>query len=54
MKSYANMGEFAKEYNIPLANIQATFEDYNALAGKQEKDPTGRLRAFFEHEIGGE
>mmetsp|Transcript_115477 Transcript_115477/g.236118 ORF Transcript_115477/g.236118 Transcript_115477/m.236118 type:complete len:162 (+) Transcript_115477:1-486(+) len=33
------MGEFAKEYNIPLANIEETFKDYNMLAEKQEKDP---------------
>merc|ERR1711988_493355 len=39
MKSYANMGEFAKEYNIPLANIEATFKEYNMLAEKQTKDP---------------
>merc|ERR1712150_448178 len=39
MKSYKNMGEFAKEYNIPLANIEATFKDYNEIAEKQTKDP---------------
>lgn len=39
MKSYNNMGEFAKEYNIPLANIEKTFATYNDLAEKQEKDP---------------
>merc|ERR1719199_225126 len=39
MKSYTNMGEFAKEHNIPLANIEATFKDYNEIAAKQEKDP---------------
>merc|ERR1712151_1111070 len=39
MKSYANMGDFAKEYNIPLANIEATFQEYNMLAEKQAKDP---------------
>merc|ERR1719213_1563426 len=38
MKSYNNMGEFA-EYGIPLANIEATFANYNAIADKQEKDP---------------
>merc|ERR1712190_524163 len=38
MKSYKNMEEFAKEYNIPLANIEATFKDYNEIAQKQEKD----------------
>lgn len=39
MKSYNNMAEFAKEYNIPLANIEKTFSTYNDLADKQEKDP---------------
>jgi len=39
MKSYNNMGEFAKEYNIPLANIENTFSTYNDLAEKQAKDP---------------
>jgi len=39
MKSYNNMGEFAKEYGIPLNNIEETFKDYNALAEKQTKDP---------------
>merc|ERR1711937_588321 len=39
MKSYNNMGEFAKEYNIPLANIEATFSNYNEIAEKQQKDP---------------
>jgi len=38
MKSYSNMGEFAKEYNIPIANIEATFKDYNEIAEKQDKD----------------
>merc|ERR1711981_854618 len=38
MKSYSNMGEFAKEYNIPLANIEATFKSYNEIAEKQAKD----------------
>eukprot|EP00928_Gymnodinium_smaydae_P021493 TRINITY_DN1838_c1_g1_i1.p1 TRINITY_DN1838_c1_g1~~TRINITY_DN1838_c1_g1_i1.p1 ORF type:complete len:430 (-),score=119.56 TRINITY_DN1838_c1_g1_i1:66-1172(-) len=41
MKSYNNMGEFAKEYNVPLANIEATFNDYNSIAEKQAKDPSG-------------
>merc|ERR1712048_24317 len=36
---YNNMGEFAKEYNIPLANIEATFKSYNEIAEKQSKDP---------------
>merc|ERR1719428_704913 len=39
MKSYNNMGEFAKEYGIPLANIEATFKNYNEIAAKQASDP---------------
>merc|ERR1719263_2078328 len=39
MKSYNNMGEFAKEYGIPLANIEATFKMYNEVAAAQEKEP---------------
>merc|ERR1712050_153676 len=39
MKSYSSMGEFAKEYNIPLANIDATFASYNDIAEKQLKSP---------------
>jgi len=39
MKSYSNMGEFAKEYDIPLANIESTFKAYNEIADKQDKDP---------------
>merc|ERR1712032_519227 len=39
MKSYENMGEFAKEYGIPLENIDQTFKEYNQIADKQEKDP---------------
>jgi len=39
MKSYKNMAEFAQEYKIPLANVEATFKDYNEIAEKQEKDP---------------
>lgn len=39
MKSYPTMAEFAKEYNIPLANIEATFKDYNSLAEKQANEP---------------
>merc|ERR1711937_351506 len=47
MKSYNNMGEFAKEYNIPLANVEATFKEYNNLADKQEKDPAnGPFEAY--------
>merc|ERR1719410_1565204 len=33
------MGEFAKAYGIPVANIDATFKEYNMLADKQAKDP---------------
>merc|ERR1712100_907464 len=39
MKSYGSMAEFAKEYKIPLENIDATFKHYNEIAEKQEKDP---------------
>merc|ERR1712066_785702 len=39
MKSYNNMGEFAKEYDIPLANIESTFKAYNEIADKQDQDP---------------
>merc|ERR1711897_69621 len=39
MKSYSNMGEFAKHYGVPLANIEATFRDYNEIAEKQDMDP---------------
>merc|ERR1711948_204802 len=47
MKAYKTMGEFAKEYNLPLANIEATFKDYNAIAEKQEKDPdSGPYEAY--------
>merc|ERR1712232_857255 len=35
------MTEFAKEYDIPLANIEATFQAYNEIADKQAKDPDG-------------
>merc|ERR1711937_1015880 len=38
MKSYNNMSEFAKEYGIPLANIEKTFKSYNEIAKKQETD----------------
>jgi len=41
MKSYGHMSEFAKEYGIPLENIEKTFNTYNDLAAKQEKDPDG-------------
>merc|ERR1712048_640995 len=40
MKSYNNMGEFAEEYGIPLANVEATFKSYNEIAKKQEDDPS--------------
>merc|ERR1711953_442576 len=36
---YKNMEEFAKEYNIPLANIEATFKSYNEIAEKQTSNP---------------
>merc|ERR1719437_88156 len=39
MKSYNNMEEFAKEYNVPLANIEATFKSYNEIAEKQTANP---------------
>merc|ERR1711985_182004 len=39
MKKYNHMSELAKEYNMPLANIEKTFKDYNEIAAKQEKDP---------------
>merc|ERR1712150_312492 len=39
MKSYDNMAAFAKEYNMPLANIETTFKSYNEIADKQAKDP---------------
>merc|ERR1712084_45693 len=39
MKAYKNMHEFAKEYNIPVANIESTFKAYNEIADKQDKDP---------------
>merc|ERR1712203_231502 len=41
MKSYKSMEEFANEYGIPLANIDATFKEYNMLADKQTNDPEG-------------
>jgi len=39
MKAYNNMGEFAKEHNIPLANIEETFKNYNEVAEKQAENP---------------
>merc|ERR1719361_275837 len=39
MKSYGSMAEFAKEYDIPLANIEETFKAHNAIADKQATDP---------------
>jgi flavocytochrome c len=39
MKYYKNMGEFAKEHGMPLANIEATFKNYNEIAAKQAADP---------------
>merc|ERR1711975_130028 len=32
------MSEFAKEYGMPLANIEKTFQNYNEIAKKQETD----------------
>merc|ERR1712050_136014 len=47
MKSYNNMGEFAKEHGIPLENIEATFKNYNEIAEKQEADPaSGPYEAY--------
>merc|ERR1712032_7652 len=47
MKSYENMGDFAKEYGIPLENIDQTFKEYNQIADKQEKDPdSGPYEAY--------
>ena len=40
MKAYNNMGEFAKEHNIPLANIEETFKNYNEVAKKQAEKLT--------------
>merc|ERR1712178_405573 len=39
MKSYSSMAEFAKEHGIPLANIEATFKNYNEVAEKQAANP---------------
>merc|ERR1712151_1127933 len=39
MKSFNDMHEMAKFYNIPIANIDATFKAYNEIADKQAKDP---------------
>merc|ERR1712125_52705 len=33
------MGDFAKEYKMPLKNIEETFKSYNEIAQKQENDP---------------
>jgi len=47
MESFANMGEFAKKYGIPLANIEATFKSYNEIAQKQETSPdSGPYEAY--------
>jgi len=47
MKSYSNMSEFAKQYGIPLANIETTFKEYNEIAEKQAKDPeNGPFEAY--------
>merc|ERR1711869_136872 len=39
MKEYANLGELATEYGIPLANIEETRKEYNEVADKIAKDP---------------
>merc|ERR1712086_485918 len=41
MKSYKNMEEFAAQYKIPLANIDATFKAHNEMADKQAADADG-------------
>jgi succinate dehydrogenase/fumarate reductase flavoprotein subunit len=47
MESFANMGEFAKKYGIPLENIDKTFKSYNEIAKKQEADPdSGPYEAY--------
>jgi len=47
MKSYKNMSEFAAEYKMPLANVEATFKHYNEIADKQTKDPeSGPYEAY--------
>merc|ERR1712039_368260 len=35
---YKSMADFAAEYKIPLANIEATFKEYGEVAAKQESD----------------
>merc|ERR1712203_1278171 len=41
------MHDFAKEYNIPVANIEATFRQYGEIADKQEKNPgSGPYEAY--------
>jgi flavocytochrome c len=47
MKSYNNMGEFAKEHGIPLTNIEETFKSYNDIAKKQNESPeSGPYEAY--------
>merc|ERR1719453_730250 len=41
MKFYNNMAELAAEYKIPPGNIEATLKEYNEVAEKQAKDPSG-------------
>merc|ERR1719261_2083013 len=41
MKFYNNMGELAKEYGFPVANIEAAFAEHNKNSEKQAKDPDG-------------
>jgi flavocytochrome c len=47
MKHYKNMAEFAKEHGMPLANVEATFKEYNETAKKQIADPdSGPYEAY--------
>jgi len=39
MRFYNNMGELAKEYKFPVANIEEAFKNYNEVAAKQASDP---------------
>merc|ERR1712226_1248468 len=41
MKEYKGLADFAKEYGMPLANVAATFKDYNEIAEKQTQDAEG-------------
>jgi flavocytochrome c len=57
MKEYANMGELAKEINIPVSNIEEAFKNYNEVAAKQESSPdTGPYEAYgggMSHDVWG-